>query len=203
MLMLWQHGQCDDADLRPMRTGDPFKFKFATVNSATGHGSWIIFGDNDEVFASMKHSSTKIGASARIPLHDRCPELANFLTLWSKIMKIYQDSDQPYVACRITTFKAKRTAMNGSSDAQNANKRAFLSAGMSDASQNMTRVASSRKTREGPNRSEETLHNAGQEQNYQNHVPKRPRVEAEDLTEPDWDQFRCPAPGVCKHTRFN
>jgi hypothetical protein len=203
ILMLWQHGQCDDADLRPMRTGDPFKFKFATVNSATGYGSWIICGDNDEVFASMKNSSTKIGASARVPLHDRCPELAKFLKLWYQVMKVYQGTDEPFLACRITTFKAKRTPMNGRSDAQNANKRAFLSAGMSDASQNMTRVASSRKTREGPNRSEETLHNAGQEQNYQNHVPKRPRVEAEDLTEPDWDQFRCPAPGVCIHTRFN
>jgi hypothetical protein len=26
MLMLWQHGLCDDLDLRPMRTGDCFKF---------------------------------------------------------------------------------------------------------------------------------------------------------------------------------
>ena len=75
ILMLWQHGQCDDADLRPMRTGDPFKFKFATVNSATGHGSWIICGDNDEVFASMKNSSTKIGASARVPLHCFCTKM--------------------------------------------------------------------------------------------------------------------------------
>jgi hypothetical protein len=191
--MLWQHGQCDDADLRPMRTGDPFKFKFATVNSATGHGSWIICGDNDEVFASMKHSSTKIGASARVPLHDRCPELAKFLTLWSKIMNVYQDSDEPHVACRITTFKAKRTPMNGSSDAQNTSKRAFKSAGMPDACQNMTRVASSRKTREGPNRSEETLHSSAQEHNYQNREPKRPCVEVEDTTEADFDEACCQA----------
>ena len=106
ILMLWQHGQCDDADLRPMRTGDPFKFKFATVNSATGHGSWIICGDNDEVFACMKNSSTKIGASARVPLHDRCPELAKFLKLWYQIMKVYQGTDEPCVACKITSFKA-------------------------------------------------------------------------------------------------
>jgi hypothetical protein len=143
----------------------------------------------------MKNSSTKIGASARVPLHDRCPELAKFLKLWYQIMKVYQGTDEPFLACRITTFKAKRTPMNGSSDAQNASKRAFQSAGMPNACQNMTRVASSRKTREGPNRSEETLHNAGQEQVYQNPPEKRPRVEVEDLTEPDWDQFRCPAPG--------
>ena len=73
MLMLWKHGLCDDEDLRPMRGGDCFKFKYATVNSTTGFGSWILFGDGDQVFASIKNSSTKIGASARIPLHDRCP----------------------------------------------------------------------------------------------------------------------------------
>ena len=33
MLMLWKHGQCDDEDLRPMRGGDCFKFKYANVNS--------------------------------------------------------------------------------------------------------------------------------------------------------------------------
>ena len=79
MLMLWKHGLCNDADLRPMRTGDCFKFQFATVNSATGFGSWIMFGDDDQVYASIKNSSTKISASARIPLHDRCSELAKLL----------------------------------------------------------------------------------------------------------------------------
>jgi hypothetical protein len=200
MLMLWQHGLCDKADLRPMRTGDCFKFKFAAANSATGHGSWIIFGNNDqEVFASMKNSSTKIGASARIPLHDRCPELSNFLKLWSKIMKIYQDSDQPYVACRITTFTAKRTPMDGGSDAQNTNKRAFKSAGMPNACQNMTRHASSRKKREGPNRSDETLHNPAQEQAYQNRGPKRPCMEVEDTIESDFDEACCQAVDNLSH----
>ena len=52
--------------------------------------------------------------------------------------------------------------MHKKDDSFNYNKRAFLSAGLKDASQNMTRVASSRKKREGPNRSEETLHTARQ-----------------------------------------
>jgi len=199
ILMLWQHGLCDDLDLRPMRTGDCFKFKFAAANSATGHGSWIIFGDNDQVFGSMKNSSTKIGASARIPLHDRCPELAHFLTLWSKIMKVYQDSDQPYVACRITTFTAKRTPMDGGSDAQNTSKRAFKSAGMPNFCQNMTRHASSRKKREGPNRSDETLHNPAQEQAYQNRGPKRPCMEVEDTIESDFDEACCQAVDNLSH----
>jgi hypothetical protein len=181
MLMLWKHGQCDDEDLRPMRGGDCFKFKYANVNSETGFGSWILFGDDDQLFASIKNSSTKIGASARIPLHDRCPELATFLKLWYKIMKVYQNTETPWLACRITTFKEKRVPMEGIDDAFNYNKRAFLAAGLSNASQNMTRVASSRKKREGPNRNEETLHSAAQEQNYQNRT-KRPCIEKEDLT---------------------
>eukprot|EP01048_Picozoa_sp_COSAG05_P034045 COSAG05_NODE_14002_length_411_cov_1.108974_1_plen_136_part_11 len=136
--MLWKHGQCDDADLRPMRTGDCFQFRFASVNSATGFGSWILFGDDEQVIASMKNSSTKIGASARIPLHDRCPELAKFLKIWYTIMKIYQDTDTPWLACRISTFKESRVPLDGASDNFNHNKRAFLSAGLKDASQNMT-----------------------------------------------------------------
>ena len=193
MLMLWKHGQCDDADLRPMRCGDCFKFKYATVNSPTGQGSWIIFGDDQQVFASMKNSSTKIGASAQIPLHDRCPELAEFLKLWFTIMKIYQDVDTPWLGSRISSFKESRVALQGVDDSFNHNKRAFLSAGMKDATQNMTRVASSRKQREGPNRNEETLHNSEQEIAYQNN--KRPRVEEDLTTEHEWDQFRNPAPG--------
>ena len=39
----------------------------------------------------------------------------------------------------------------------------------------------SRKKRDGPNRNEETLHSAAQEQNYQNRT-KRPCIEEEDLT---------------------
>eukprot|EP01048_Picozoa_sp_COSAG05_P005785 COSAG05_NODE_353_length_10881_cov_72.725839_2_plen_470_part_00 len=176
ILMVWKHGQCDDADLRPMRCGDCFRFRYASVNSATGFGSWILFGDGDQVIASMKNSSTKIGASACIPLHDRCPELAKFLKIWYTIMKIYQDTDTPWLACRISTFKASRVPLEGASDSFNQNKRAFLSAGLKDASQNMTRVASSRKKRDGPNRSDETLHSAAQEQNYQNRELKRPRI---------------------------
>jgi hypothetical protein len=95
--------------------------------------------------------------------------------------------------CRITSCKPNRTSMKSGSDAQNASKRAFQSAGMPNACQNMTRVASSRKTREGPNRSEETLHNAGQEQVYQNPPEKRPRVEVEDTTEADFDEACCQA----------
>ena len=82
--------------------------------------------------------------------------------------------------------------MHGQQDSFNHNKRAFLSAGLSNASQNMTRVASSRKKRDGPNRADETLHSAAQEQNYQNRELKRPRIEQEDLTEPDLEKFRCP-----------
>ena len=63
-------------DLRPMRGGDCFKFRYASANSATGHGSWILFGDDDQVYAFLKNSSTKISGSAPIPLPDRCPELA-------------------------------------------------------------------------------------------------------------------------------
>jgi len=196
MLMLWKHGQSDDADLRPMRGGDCFKFKFASVNSPTGHGSWILCSDDGEVFASLKNSSTKIGGSGRIPLHDRCTELAQFLMIWCTIMKTYQGTDAPWLACRISTFKTSRVPFEKSDDSFNHNKRAFLSAGLTDANQNMTRVASSRKKRAGPNRSEETLHSAAQEQNYQNRELKRPRLEEEDLTtERDWDQFRNPAPG--------
>ena len=35
-------------------------------------------------------------------------------------------------------------------------------------------------------------HRLAQEQNYQNRELKRPRIEQEDLTELDLDQFRCP-----------
>ena len=100
-------------------------------------------------------------------------------------MKIYQDTDTPWLACRISTFKDSRVPMHGDHDSFNHNKRAFLSAGLKDASQNMTRVASSRKKRDGPNRADETLHSAAQEQNYQNRELKRPRIE-------DLEQFRCP-----------
>ena len=111
-------------------------------------------------------------------------------------MKIYQDAETPWLSCRISTFKESRVPLEGASDSFNHNKRAFLSAGLKDASQNMTRVASSRIKREGPNRCAETLHNATQEQAYQNRELKRPRLEEEYLTtEPDWDQFRNPAPG--------
>ena len=103
-----------------------------------------------------------------------------------------QQTHAPWLACRISTFKTSRVPFEKSDDSFNHNKRAFLSAGLTDANQNMTRVASSRKKRAGPNRSDETLHSAAQEQNYQNRELKRPRIEEEDLTtEPDWDQFRC------------
>ena len=181
MLMLWKHGQSDDADLRPMRGGDCFKFKFASVNSPTGHGSWILCGDDGEVFASLKNSSTKIGGSGRIPLHDRCPELAKFLIVWYNIMKVYQNTETPWLACRISTFKDNRVPMHGEHDSFNHNRRAFQSAGLKNASQNMTRVASSRKKREGPNRNEETLHNTSQEIAYQSRA-KRPCTTQEVLT---------------------
>ena len=181
MLMLWKHGLCDDEDLRPMRGGDCFKFKYATVNSTTGFGSWILFGDGDQVFASIKNSSTKIGASARIPLHDRCPELAKFLIVWYKILKVYQNTETPWLACRISTFRDNRVPMHGEHDSFNHNRRAFQSAGLKNASQNMTRVASSRKKREGPNRNEETLHNTSQEIAYQSRA-KRPCTTQEVLT---------------------
>eukprot|EP01047_Picozoa_sp_COSAG01_P010942 COSAG01_NODE_473_length_16542_cov_42.403651_12_plen_157_part_00 len=53
--------------------------------------------------------STKIKFRVTIPLHERCPNLSNFLRKkWIPIMKVYQKTDTPYILCSILSDLSKR-----------------------------------------------------------------------------------------------
>ena len=110
-------------------------------------------------------------------------------------MKIYQNTDTPYILCSILNEATKRKQM--SPDAVQAlNKRAMEAAGI-EATTNFSRHCDAKRTRTGPNRPEESAHGARQDVQYQN-CTGEPPVEATDdeIEAPpqpfDWDRFRCP-----------
>jgi hypothetical protein len=200
ILALMKHGDVTDeltpdehvtGDLRPLRTGDPFKMQFASATSAVGQGSWILTNDESkQVFYSIIDSCTKNNHKTpplTVPVHERCPLLAGFLLQWRKLMCTYQNTEEPFLLCTMSLDAAKRTPLFKTGDSRsilkwnsdtvrNYDQRVWLSSGI-DGPHDTTRTASARRTRAGPNRSHEMLHNKSQEINYQSDG-KRARVAA-------------------------
>jgi hypothetical protein len=226
ILAIMKHGDLNDeekddpnitGDLRPLRAGDPFKFRFANDRSEIGSGHWILTKESpDEVWYSIVDTATKNKTKSpplKVPVHLRCPRFAKFLIEWREIMGDYQQTDEPWLLCNMSKKEEERTPLYKSEDSQaamkfnsqtvrNYDKRVWESCGV-DGPHDATRTASARRTRCGENRSNEMLHSKSQELNYQGR--KRPRVESEsdeqeapppgDDEASGWNQFRSPAPG--------
>jgi hypothetical protein len=182
-------------DLRPLRAGDPFKFRFANSRSPIGSGHWILTDDSTgEVWYSIIDTACKNKKKSpplRVPVHLRCPRFAKFLMEWRDRMREYQNTDEPWLLCNISKILEERTPLYKSEDSQaamkfnsqtvrNYDKRVWEACGV-DGPHDATRTASARRTRRGENRSNEMLHSKSQELNYQDR--KRPRVESEDEEE--------------------
>jgi hypothetical protein len=224
ILAIMKHGDIDDeasedpnitGDLRPLRAGDPFKFRFANDRSCIGSGHWILIDESTgEVWYSIIDTATKNKKKSpplKVPVHLRCPRFAKFLIDWRDTMCEYQNTYEPWLLCNMSKKVEERTPLYKSEDSQSAmkwnsqtvrnyDKRVWEACGV-DGPHDATRTASARRTRLGENRSNEMLHSKSQELNYQDR--KRPRVESEDEAPPPgdddeasgWDQFRSPAPG--------
>eukprot|EP01047_Picozoa_sp_COSAG01_P057224 COSAG01_NODE_6590_length_3589_cov_56.646421_3_plen_429_part_00 len=131
ILALMKHGDVTDeltpddhvtGDLRPLRTGDPFKMQFANDTSTVGKGSWILTNDESkQVFYSIIDSCTKNNHKTppiRVPVHERCPLLAGFLLQWRKLMSTYQNTQEPYLLCSMSLDAAKRTPLFKTGDSR-------------------------------------------------------------------------------------
>jgi hypothetical protein len=226
ILAIMKHGDLDDeesedpnitGDLRPLRAGDPFKFRFANSRSRIGSGHWILTDESTcEVWYCIIDTACKNKKKSpplKVPVHLRCPRFAKFLIGWRDTMCEYQDTDEPWLLCNISKKIEDRTPLYKSEDSQSAmkwnsqtvrnyDKRVWEACGVTGP-HDATRTASARRTRLGENRSNEMLHCKSQELNYMYQDRKRPRVESEDEAPPPgdddeasgWDQFRSPAPG--------
>jgi hypothetical protein len=204
ILAIMKHGDLNDeekddpnitGDLRPLRAGDPFKFRFANSRSRIGLGHWIL---TDESTGEVRYSiidtackNKKKSPPLKVPVHLRCPRFAKFLIEWREMMCKYQNTDEPWLLCNMSKKEEERTPLYKSEDSQaamkwnsqtvrNYDKRVWESCGV-DGPHDATRTASARRTRCGENRSNEMLHSKSQELNYQGR--KRPRVESEDEDE--------------------
>jgi hypothetical protein len=193
IMLATKHGTTESDELRSLRTGDWRRLSVGSPLTDVTEDSYIVQNGKEMTLHVL---STKIKFRVTIPLHERCPNLANFLRKkWIPIMKIYQNTDTPYILCSILNEATKRKQM--SPDAVQAlNKRAMEAAGL-DGSTNFSRHCDAKRSRTGPNRPEESAHGARQDVQYQN-CTGEPPVEATDdeIEAPpqpfDWDQFRCP-----------
>jgi hypothetical protein len=131
--------------------------------------------------------STKIKFRVTIPLHERCPNLSNFLRKkWVPIMRVYQKTDTPYILCSILSEPSKRGQM--STDAVQAlNKRAMEAAGL-DGTTNFSRHCDSKRSRTGPSRPEESAHNAHQDNLYRDCTAVEPDCDAGSVELPSDDE---------------
>eukprot|EP01047_Picozoa_sp_COSAG01_P029969 COSAG01_NODE_2072_length_8482_cov_27.042049_5_plen_493_part_00 len=200
IILASKHGTAQTDELRSLRTGDWQKLSVGTPTTDVTEDSFLVQNGKEMTLHVL---STKIKFRVSIPLHERCPNLANFLRKkWLRIMQVYQKTDTPYILCSIVSEPSKRKQM--SVDAVQAlNKRAMEAAGL-DGTQNFSRHCDAKRSRTGPNRPEESAHGAQQDIQYQNcsarEVTEDSGVQSsnDDKSddEIDFDQFRCPATGV-------
>jgi hypothetical protein len=201
-----KHGTAHADELRSLRTGDWQRLSVGTPTTDVTEDSYLVQNGKQMTLHVL---STKIKFRVTIPLHERCPNLSNFLRKkWIPIMKLYQKTDTPYILCSIVSDPSKRKQM--SVDAVQAlNKRAMEAAGL-DGTTNFSRHCDAKRTRTGPNRPHESAHNCRQDVQYQNRTGEPPIEATDDEPEAppppfDWDQFRCPsdASSVTTETDFD
>jgi hypothetical protein len=186
-----KHGTTQTDELRSLRTGDWQKLSVGSPLTDVTEDSYLVQNGKQMTLHVL---STKIRFRVTIPLHERCPNLSNFLRKkWIPIMKVYQKTDTPYILCSILNEPSKRKQM--SPDAVQAmNKRAMETAGL-DGTQNFSRHCDSKRSRTGPNRPEESAHGARQDVQYHNCTAVEALGDEPEAPPPpyDWDQFRCPS----------
>eukprot|EP01047_Picozoa_sp_COSAG01_P032995 COSAG01_NODE_2408_length_7751_cov_34.543779_6_plen_476_part_00 len=177
IMLATKHGVCDSDELRSLRTGDWQRMRLGTLTTDISEDTFVVQSGSD---MTLHVVSTKIKFRCTIPLHERCPELSQFFAdVWLPIMKVYQDTQTPYILCTILNNPDKRKQL--SADAvEKLNTRALKAAGIQGTT-NLSRHCCAKRTRLGPNRPEESAHCARQDIQYQN------------CAAVDWDQFRCPS----------
>jgi hypothetical protein len=210
IMLASKHGITNKDELRTLRTGDWGNIQVAKSTTDLGQGSWIVEHPDKQLFLHVICTKVKT-ALPPIPLHKRCRKLASFLrNKWMPTMKVYQNTEVPYLLCTIVKEPSKRTKYT-SNAVECLNREVFRVAEMR-ATTNLSRHADEIKTRTGLTHVAESGHGPKQAIAYQDATVNggRGREPIESMQEsldneqsesgdedvvPDWDQFRCPAPG--------